>query len=70
MFSINSKIINGVLRYFFINPQQKNYINELARILDFDPGNLSRKLKELEKEGILSSEFFGKQRYYFINKNI
>lgn len=68
MFNLHSKIANKTLRYFFINPRQKNYINELARILKVDPGNLSRKLEEMEKEGILSSEFSGKQRYYFINK--
>lgn len=68
MFNFNSKIVNKILRYYFINPRKKNYINELARILDADPGNLSRKLQEMEDEGILSSEFSGKQRYYFINK--
>ncbi|MCK4891054.1 MAG: nucleotidyltransferase domain-containing protein [Candidatus Pacebacteria bacterium] len=68
MFNLNSKIANKILRYFFINPRKKSYINELARILDVDPGNLSRKLQEMENEGILNSEFLGKQRYYFINK--
>jgi predicted nucleotidyltransferase len=68
MFNIKSEIASRALRYFFINPSKKNYINELARIIEADPGNLSRKLKELEKEGILNSEFSGEQRYYFINK--
>lgn len=68
MFSLNSKIAVEILRYFFINPSKKNYINELARILEADPGNLSRKLQELENEGILSSEFLGEQRYYFLNR--
>lgn len=68
MFNLNSKIAIKILRYFLINPSKKNYINELARILEADPGNLSRKLQELENEGILSSEFSGEQRYYFINK--
>ena len=68
MFNVSSKIANKILRYYFINPRRKNYVNELARILDADPGNLSRKLQELENEGILNSEFSGKQKYYFINK--
>ncbi len=68
MFNLKSKIAGKTLRYFFINPSKKNYINELARIIEADPGNLSRKLQELEKEGILSSEFMGEQRYYFLNK--
>jgi hypothetical protein len=68
MFRFKSKIENEVLRYFFINQNQRAYINELARTLDLDPGNLSRKLKEFEEEGILNSEFLGKQKYYFLNK--
>ena len=68
MFNLNSTITNRVLRFFFINSGEKGYVNELARILEVDPGNLSRKLKELESEGVLISEFSGKQRYYFLNK--
>lgn len=68
MFNFKSEIAAKTLRYFFINPSKKNYINELARIMEADPGNLSRKLQELENEGILNSEFSGKQRYYSINK--
>jgi len=68
MFNFNSKITNKILRYFFINQHEKKYINELARITDIDPGNLSRKLQVLENEGILCSEFLGNQRYYYINK--
>jgi len=43
-------------------------VNELARVLGVDAGNLSRKLKELENEGIIVSEFSGNQRYYFLNQ--
>ena len=68
MFNLYSKITARVLRYFFINPGKRAYINELSRRLEVDPGNLSRKLKELAKEGIVVSEFMGKQRYYFLNK--
>jgi len=68
MFNFNSKIANRILRYFFINPSNKGYVNELARLLEVDPGNLDRKLKEMAAEGILGSEFSGQQRYYFLNK--
>ena len=33
-----------------------------------DPGNLFRKLKELEKEGLFFSEMRGNQRYFGLNK--
>lgn len=68
MVSLKSKTTIKILDYFFLNPRAKNYINELAKILDLDPKNLYRKLKELEKDGILESEFSGKQRYFYLSK--
>ena len=37
-------------------------------MLDLDPKNVDRKLKELEQEGLLVSEFKGNQRYFGLNK--
>ena len=69
MISLKSKITQKVLNYFFLNPEDKRYINELAKILDLDPKNLFRKLEELENEGLLGSEFRGKERFFFLNKS-
>lgn len=69
MLNLKSQIAIKVLGYFFLNHNQEKYTNELARILNVDAGNLDRKLKELEKEGILRSEMRGNQRYYFLNKD-
>lgn len=69
MFNIKSKITIKVLGYFFLNEKAKKYQSELSRILEVDLGNLDKKLKELEKEGILLSESSGKERYYFLNKD-
>ncbi|MDD3292651.1 MAG: nucleotidyltransferase domain-containing protein [Candidatus Pacebacteria bacterium] len=68
MTSFKSKITVKILGYFFLNEDRKHYINEFAQILDEDAGNLFRKLKELEKEGILSSEKIGQEKYFFLNK--
>lgn len=68
MLQFRSKITKKVLEYFFLNADQSRYINELAGILDLDVGNLYRKLKEMEKEGILTSEDRGNQKYYSLNK--
>jgi len=68
MLNFKSKITIKILIYYFINPDRKHYINELAKIINADPGNLFRKLKELEKEGILSSEPLGNQKYFYLNK--
>ena len=68
MISFRSTITQKVLAYFFLNKTEKRYVNELARQLDIDPKNLDTKLKELKSEGLLVSEFHGKQRYYSLNK--
>lgn len=68
MISFRSKISVKLLDYFFLNPSARRYINELARLLEIDPKNLDRKLKELEKSGLLQSEIRGKERYFFINR--
>jgi predicted nucleotidyltransferase len=69
MISFKSQIAVKVLGYFFLNPESRHYINELADLLAADSGNLSRKLAELEKERILASARLGNQRYYFLNKS-
>ena len=68
MFKLNSKIEIAILGYFFVNENAKKYINELAKVLNVNPANLDKKLKALEKEGVLVSEISGKQKYYFLNK--
>ncbi len=67
MLNFKSKITEKILRFYFLNAGAREYINELAKIIEADPGNLDRKLKEMEAEGILSSEFSGKERYYSLN---
>jgi predicted nucleotidyltransferase len=66
---IRSKVTKKILNYFFLNPQARHYINELAKILSLDPKNVDRKLKELEAQGLLKSEFSGKQRYFWLNSD-
>ncbi len=68
MLRLKSKITVKTLDYFFINRDKKHNINQLATILKVDPGNLFRKLRELEKEGLLSSEREGNQRQFGLNK--
>lgn len=68
MFNLKSKITIKILGYFFLNQESRKYLNELAKILEADAANLDKKMKELEKEGILLSEFSGRQKYYFLNK--
>ena len=69
MLNLRSKITQAVLGYFMLHEGDELYVHEMARRLSLDQKNLDRKLKELEKEGILTSEFRGKERYYSLNSS-
>lgn len=69
MISFKSEITQQILNYFFINPHESLYVNELARKLSLDKRNLVKKLKELEKEGILLSQSRGNLKLYTINQD-
>lgn len=56
------------LTYFFTNPDSNLYLREIANIIDADPGNLSRELSKLEKEGIFKTIRRGNQKYFSLNK--
>jgi predicted nucleotidyltransferase len=67
MINFKSNLTRQILDYYLVNTSEKKYLRELAGILSVDPGNLSKKLAELEKEGFLESTEEGKQKYFFIN---
>ena len=67
MLSLGSKITQKVLGYFVLHEESEMYLNEMSRRFELDRGNLVRKLGELEREGILRSQWKGNQRYYRLN---
>jgi len=69
MISLKSSIVVKVLGYYFINPKARHYVRELAGLLKVDPGNLSKKMAELKREGIFLAEGEGKNRYFTLNEN-
>jgi len=69
MISLKSELTKALLNYFFINPHEELYINELSRKLDLDKRNLVKKLKELERDGILKSQTRGNLKLYSINES-
>ena len=68
MLNFKSKITTSTLNYFFLHPDEELFANEIARKFSLDSGNCSKKLHELEIEGILKSRTSGNQKYYSINK--
>ena len=69
MVNLNSALIIKILGYCFINPNEEFYGRQLAKKLEVDPGNLSKKLAELEREGLLSSDIKGRQKYFTLNSH-
>jgi len=67
MIPLNSSITRKILNYFFINPHESLYVNELSRKLVLDKRNLVKKIKELEAEGILTHRIRGNLKLYSIN---
>jgi predicted nucleotidyltransferase len=68
MINLRSKITTAVLNYFFLNPEESLYVNELVRKLELDKRNLVKKIRELEEEGILKNQKRGNLKFYSINK--
>jgi len=69
MISMRSKVTKKLLNYFFLHPEDNLFVNEISRKLDIDKRNLVKKLKELEEEGILTSEARGNQKLYSMNSS-
>ena len=67
MISLKSRMTQLVLGYFMLHEDAELYIHEMARRFSLDDGNLTRKLRQLEEEGILKSRAKGKERYYSLN---
>ncbi len=67
MISLRSKITQQVLSDAFLNEKKAFYVNEIARRHHLDSGNVARKLKELESDGILQSETKARARFYSLN---
>ncbi len=57
-----------LLRLFLTNPEQSFYIQEIGRILGKKPGIFQRTLNNMEKEGVLVSEYKANARYFKADK--
>ena len=63
-----SRLRNKILLHFYTNPNYELYLREISVVLEEDPGNLSKEMSKLEKEGIFLSRLRGKQKYFSLNK--
>lgn len=65
----NTKLRRKLLAYSFTHLDEQFYVRELSKLIDDDPGNLSRELRKLEEAGLYSSFIKGKEKFYSLNKN-
>ncbi|MEW5758697.1 MAG: hypothetical protein AB1755_04410 [Candidatus Omnitrophota bacterium] len=56
-----------LLKLFFDNPNHAYYMHEIGRILKKKPGVFQRTLYNLEKQGILLSEYKANARFFKAN---
>lgn len=68
MIDLRSRVRRRLLAYSFTNPAARHYLRELAVKLAVDPGNLSRELRRLERDGLFVSEVSGRQKYFRLNR--
>lgn len=64
-----SKLRRKILVYFFTNPESYLYLREIANRIDEDPGNLSKELTILSREGIFNVENKGTLKFFQLNKD-
>ena len=64
-----SKNTLKLLKVFYAHPDQEFYIQQLGRILKKKPGVFQRTLYNLEKEGVLKSDYKANARYFRANVN-
>ena len=64
-----SRIRAKALGWFYMHPEEKYFVRQLAQILKEDSTNLSRELSTLKNFGILSSVRQGNLKYFQANKN-
>lgn len=62
-----SRIKRKVLSLFLLNPDERFYFRETARLLNDSPGSVHTELKTLHAAGILDMEKIGVQKFYRAN---
>ena len=63
-----SNLRRKLLIYFYTHPDTNLYLREIAALIDADPGNLSKELSRLKKEGVFLVKDRGNQKYFLLNK--
>lgn len=65
----STKLRKKLLAYVFSHCDDSYYVRELALFIDEDPGNLSRELNKLEREGLFKPMVRGRIKLYSLNRD-
>ena len=57
-----------LLRIFYAHPERSFYMHELGRMVGKKPGLFQRTLNTLVAEGVLTSTYQARERYFCLNK--
>jgi predicted nucleotidyltransferase len=68
MINLRSRVQKKILGYYFTNPDVSLHLRDLAKIIGEDPGQLSREIVRLERDGLFISEIQGRQKYIRLNR--
>lgn len=64
---ISSTLRRRLLTHYFTHADEKYYVREIARILDLDPGNLSKEFHKLAEDGLFLEDRKGRIKFYRLN---
>lgn len=63
-----SKLRQAILKLYFSQPEKSYYLRQLERILKKPVSYIRRELLNLERSGLFTSRFEGKERYFKLNR--
>src|SRR2546426_6621607 len=64
-----SELRKDLLRFFHVKPDAAGHVRSIARQIGRDPGAVSRELRRLEDQGIVTSQFIGRNRSYRVARS-
>src|SRR5881409_920958 len=59
-----SEVRKDLLRFFHVQPDAGGHVRSIARQIGRDPGAVSRELRRLADQGVVTSELIGRNRVY------
>lgn len=65
---VRSKTLLKIIDHLYAHVDGVFYVRELAALISDDPGNISRELSRLEKDGLVLSEKRGSLKLYRVNQ--